>query len=48
MKHLAQINIGRLLYPQGDLRVADFFSNLDRINARRRAHAGFRLAPEGR
>jgi hypothetical protein len=31
--HLAQINIARLLYPQGDPRVAGFFDNLDRLNA---------------
>ena len=33
MEHLTQINIGRLLYPQGGPRVTDFFNNLDRVNA---------------
>ncbi len=33
IRHLAQVNIGRLQYPEGDLRVADFYANLDRINA---------------
>jgi len=30
--HLAELNIGRLLAPMDDLRVADFMNNLDRIN----------------
>jgi len=33
MKHLAQLNIARLKHPRNDPRVADFFANLDRINA---------------
>ena len=41
MKHLAQINIGRLLYPQDDPRVADFFNNLDRVNAAAERMPGF-------
>jgi len=41
MKHLAQINIGRLLYPHDDPRVADFFNNLDRINAAAERMPGF-------
>ena len=31
--NLAQINVGRLVAPQGDPRVAPFFAALDRINA---------------
>lgn len=41
MKHLAQINIARLLYPEGDERVADFFANLDRVNAAAERMPGF-------
>ena len=41
MRHLAQINIGRLLHPQGDPRVAGFFDNLDRINAAAERMPGF-------
>ncbi len=41
MKHLAQINIARLLYPQGDPRVAGFFDNLDRVNAAAERMPGF-------
>jgi Domain of unknown function (DUF3291) len=32
-RHLAQLNIGRLLHPLDDPRIADFVNNLDRINA---------------
>jgi hypothetical protein len=39
--HLAQINIGRLVAPQGDLRVQPFFEALDRINALAEASPGF-------
>jgi hypothetical protein len=39
--HLAQINVGRLVAPQGDPRTADFFSALDRINALAEASDGF-------
>jgi hypothetical protein len=47
--HLAQINIGRLVAPQGDPRVAGFFEALDRINALAEASPGFvwRLKDEG-
>jgi hypothetical protein len=31
--HLAQINVGRLVAPPDDSQVADFFADLDRINA---------------
>jgi hypothetical protein len=41
MKHLAQINVGRLLYPQDDPRVAEFFDNLDRVNAAAERMPGF-------
>ncbi len=39
--HLAQVNIGRLVAPRGDSRVADFFDALDRINAIADAAPGF-------
>jgi hypothetical protein len=41
MKHLAQINIGRMLHPKGDPRVAEFFDNLDRVNAAAERMPGF-------
>jgi Domain of unknown function (DUF3291) len=30
--HLAQVNIGRLAYPKGDARLAEFMDNLERVN----------------
>jgi hypothetical protein len=39
--HLAQINVGRLLYPIDDPRMRDFVDNLDRINALAEASEGF-------
>jgi hypothetical protein len=39
--HLAQVNIGRLVAPQGDRRVAPFFAALDRVNALAEAAPGF-------
>jgi len=47
--HLAQINVGRLVAPQGDPRVAGFFEALNRINALADASPGFvwRLKDEG-
>jgi hypothetical protein len=39
--HLAQINIGRLVAPHGDPRVAPFFDALDRVNAIADAAPGF-------
>ena len=47
--HLAQVNIGRLVAPAGDPRVAGFFAELDRINALAEASPGFvwRLTGEG-
>lgn len=38
---LAQMNIGRLVAPKEDPRVAEFIDNLDRINAMAEASAGF-------
>ncbi len=38
---LAQVNIGRLVAPEGDPRVQDFFDNLDRINALADTTPGF-------
>ena len=40
-RRLAQINVARLLHPEGDERVAEFFANLDRINALAEASDGF-------
>lgn len=47
--HLAQLNIGRLRYPKGDLRAAEFFDNLERVNAIAERMPGFvwRLKDEG-
>ncbi len=39
--HLAQINIGRLVAPQGDPRIQPFFDALDRINALADTSPGF-------
>ena len=39
--HLAQINVGRLLHPLDDPRMADFVDNLDKINALAEASDGF-------
>ncbi|MFD0000042.1 DUF3291 domain-containing protein [Nocardia sp. NPDC127526] len=39
--HLAELNIGRLVAPQGDPRVADFFDALDRINKLADTSPGF-------
>jgi hypothetical protein len=38
---LAQINVGRLVAPQGDARVQPFFAALDRINALAESSPGF-------
>lgn len=47
--HLAQVNIGRLVAPEGHPRVAPFFEALDRVNALAEASAGFvwRLTGDG-
>ena len=39
--HLAQINVGRLVAPQGDARVAPFFVALDRVNVLAERSPGF-------
>jgi Domain of unknown function (DUF3291) len=39
--HLAQINVGRLVAPHGDPRVAPFFDALDRVNALAERSPGF-------
>ena len=46
---LAQINVGRLIAPEGDPRVAPFFDQLDAINAFADASPGFvwRLVGDG-
>jgi Domain of unknown function (DUF3291) len=47
--HLAQINVGRLLHPITDPRIADFVNNLDAINALAESSPGFvwRLKDDG-
>jgi hypothetical protein len=47
--HLAQINIGKMVAPQGDPRVQPFFDALDRVNALAEESSGFvwRLVGEG-
>ena len=47
--HLAQINIGNMVAPQGDPRVQPFFDALDRVNALAEASLGFvwRLTGDG-
>lgn len=47
--HLAQVNIGRLVAPEGDPRVQPFFDALDRINALAEESPGFvwRLKGDG-
>src|SRR5579863_8762770 len=39
--YIAQLNIGRFLYPTADPRMAGFMSNLDRINALAERSEGF-------
>jgi hypothetical protein len=41
MKHLAQINIARFLHAEDDPRLAEFFANLDRVNAVAERMPGF-------
>jgi hypothetical protein len=47
--HLAQLNIGRLVAPTDDPRVAEFMDNIDRINALGERMPGFvwRMAGSG-
>jgi hypothetical protein len=40
-RHLAQLNVGRMVARQGDPRVEEFFANLDRINAIAERMPGF-------
>jgi len=48
-RSLAQINVARLRFPEGDDRVAEFFANLGRINTIAEKSDGFvwRLIEEG-
>ena len=39
--HLVQVNVARLLAPEGDPKVAGFFDNIDRINASAESSEGF-------
>jgi hypothetical protein len=41
MQHLAQLNIGKFRGPKGDPRMADFYNNLDRVNAAAERMPGF-------
>ena len=45
--HLAELNIGRLLAPTDDPRVAEFMDNLDRINGLAKRMPGFVWMMEG-
>ena len=47
--HIAQMNVGTILYETTDPRMADFMNNLDRINALAETTPGFiwRLTGEG-
>jgi hypothetical protein len=45
--HLAELNVGRLLAPTYDPRVADFMDNLDRINGLGKRMPGFVWMMEG-
>jgi hypothetical protein len=40
-RHLAQLNIGKFRAPKGDPTMADFFGNLDRVNAMAERMPGF-------
>ncbi len=41
MNHIAQLNVGRFLYPTDDPRMSGFMSNLDRVNAIAERSEGF-------
>ena len=45
--HLAELNIGRLVAPTDDPRVAEFMQNLDRINGLGKRMPGFVWMMEG-
>ncbi|MEP3668675.1 MAG: DUF3291 domain-containing protein, partial [Roseibium sp.] len=40
-KHIAELNVARLLYDINDPRVSDFVGNLDRVNAAAERSPGF-------
>ncbi|AZQ68057.1 DUF3291 domain-containing protein [Silicimonas algicola] len=46
-RHLAELNVGRLVAPTGDPRVADFMANLDRVNGLGKRMPGFVWMMEG-
>lgn len=46
-RHLAELNVGRLLAPTDDPRVAEFMANLDRINGLGKRMPGFVWMMEG-
>lgn len=46
-RHLAQLNIGRLVAPTDDPRVAEFMANLDRVNGIGKRSRGFVWMMEG-
>jgi hypothetical protein len=45
--HLAELNVGRLVAPPGDPRVAEFMANLDRVNGLGKRMPGFVWIMEG-
>lgn len=45
--HLAELNVGRLLAPTTDPRVAEFMQNLDRVNGMGKRMPGFVWMSEG-
>jgi hypothetical protein len=45
--HLAELNVGRLLAPTDDPRVAEFMANLDRVNGLGKRMPGFVWMMEG-
>ncbi len=45
--HLAELNVGRLLAPTGDPRVAEFMANLERVNGLGKRMPGFVWMMEG-
>ena len=46
-RHLAELNIGRLIAPRADPLVADFMNNLDRINGLGKRMPGYVWMMEG-
>ena len=46
-RHLTELNIGRLIAPRADPRVADFMNNLDRINGLGKRMPGYVWMIEG-